>query len=504
MIFRNSVAQTAALVTGYVFSFILAPIMLWRLGLAQFGVWAVTGAIATYAALIDLGITRALERFVAFYHARGDRRSVEECFGLGLVAVTTMAVLVTPVVLLAAPWVAHLLDDVLTPAEMRIVMLASAAMLVLGAYRSVLRAVPTGLQRMVEPCLALIAGNVINFAFSLVALAISRDLVVYALANVAAAVVSLIPMAMAVRVTWSPVRVRIPSKAIVSEVLGFSLKSQVAWLGDLVNNQTDKLIIAVLIDVRAAGAYEIANRVVVALKAVAIMSISALTAASTAMIATEGRGGIADFYRRYTPRAMSVALPMLFFAIVCSPALMTAWLDDVPPNAVLVVVVLTLANAVSLTTEVAKVITMGDGRAGEVARVAVIVVILNIVLTIVLAPLFGILGVVGGTALAIAGGSALFLIRFHRFYGVAGRVYAKAVGVPAALAGLAAAPVLLFWLLFAGAAPDERLPAFALAAAFFAVYVAVYWPLATRIGILPERLNMPRVPPYRKAAASSS
>ena len=503
MIFRNSVAQTAALVTGYVFSFILAPIMLWRLGLAQFGVWAVTGAVATYAALIDLGITRALERFVAFHHARGDRRAVEQCFGLALVAVTTMAFIIAPAAVLAAPWVAHLLDDVLTPAEMRIVMLASASILVLGAYRSVMRAVPTGMQRMVEPCFALIAGNVINFAFSLVALAISRDLVVYALANVAAAVVSLIPMAIALRVTWSPVRARVPPRAIITEVLGFSLKSQVAWIGDLVNNQTDKLIIAVLIDVRAAGAYEIANRVVVALKAVAIMSISALTAASTAKIATEGRGSIADFYRRYTPRAMSVALPLLFFAAVSSPVLMTAWLGDVPANAVLVVVVLTLANTVSLTTEVAKVITMSDGRAGEVARIAVLVVILNIVLTVVLAPLFGILGVVGATALAIVGGSAVFLIRFHRFYGVAGRAYARAVGVPAALAGVAAAPVLLFWLLFAGTAPDERLPAFAFAGAFFAVYVAVYWPLATRLGILPERLKMSRVPTRREATAPS-
>ncbi len=61
-------------------------------------------------------------------------------------------------------------------------------------------------------------------------------------------------------------RARVPSKAIVSEVLAFSLKSQVAWIGDLVNNQTDKIIIGVLIDVRAAGAYEIANRVVIALK----------------------------------------------------------------------------------------------------------------------------------------------------------------------------------------------------------------------------------------------
>ncbi|MDP9377046.1 MAG: hypothetical protein M3P40_05660 [Actinomycetota bacterium] len=64
MILRNSVAQSGAMVTGYIFSFVLASIMLARLGLTLFGVWAFTGAIATYAAVMDLGIRRTVERFV--------------------------------------------------------------------------------------------------------------------------------------------------------------------------------------------------------------------------------------------------------------------------------------------------------------------------------------------------------------------------------------------------------------------------------------------------------
>ena len=60
MLFRNTLAQSASLVAGYLFSFLLAPIMISRLGLDAFGVWAVTGAFATYAGLLDLGIGRSL------------------------------------------------------------------------------------------------------------------------------------------------------------------------------------------------------------------------------------------------------------------------------------------------------------------------------------------------------------------------------------------------------------------------------------------------------------
>ena len=91
MVFRNTVAQTAAYVSGYVFGFIIAPVMLARLGLAQFGIWAVTGAFATDAGLVDLGVTKSVERFVAFYHARDDERSVAECLGLGLLMLRASA-----------------------------------------------------------------------------------------------------------------------------------------------------------------------------------------------------------------------------------------------------------------------------------------------------------------------------------------------------------------------------------------------------------------------------
>jgi O-antigen/teichoic acid export membrane protein len=143
---------------------------------------------------------------------------------------------------------------------MRIVLLASVSIMVLSAYRAVMRAIPLGLQQTVPPSYAVIVGNTVNFVFSVVALALSRDLVVYALANAAAAVVALLPMLIALRHTWSPLRVRMPSGEIVKEVLGFSLKTQLAFIGNLINNQTDKIIIGVVIDVRAAGAYEIANR----------------------------------------------------------------------------------------------------------------------------------------------------------------------------------------------------------------------------------------------------
>jgi O-antigen/teichoic acid export membrane protein len=489
MIFRNSLAVSAAMLSGYVFSFVLAPIMLARLGLAQFGVWAVTGAFATYAGLMDLGVTRALGRFVALYDTQGNRRAVEQLFGLGLVVVCVVAALSAAVSLAVAPFAASALGDVLTASEMRSLLLAAVAIFSLNLLRSVIRSVPEGMQQMVPIQVAEVANNTINFTFSVIALALTRDVVVYAYANAAASLVALGPSVYAARRVWSPVRARVPQRGLVREVLGFSVKSQLSWIGDLVNNQTDKIIIAVFLDVRLAGAYEIANRVVVAVKSVAVLSVSAMVPAATSRIESEGRAIIGHFYRRYTARSLAVALPLMTFCCVSAPALMTAWLGDVPQHAIEIFVLLTAANAVNLTTGVAFSISLGEGKAGMIAAVSGITVGLNVLFTVALTPLFGLWGVIAGTMIAIVGGCTIFLVHFHRSHGIPRADYARAAGIPAAAALGAGAPIVVT-LALAGFEQLERWPALVASAAFLLVYVTAYWPIATRLDILPTRLSL--------------
>src|SRR5579875_1531290 len=62
---RNTIAQSAGSFAGYVFSFVSAPIVLDGLGLRNFGIWALTGALAQYGVLLDLGVGVALPRYIA-------------------------------------------------------------------------------------------------------------------------------------------------------------------------------------------------------------------------------------------------------------------------------------------------------------------------------------------------------------------------------------------------------------------------------------------------------
>ncbi len=490
MIFRNTVAQTGAYASGMVFSFLLAPLMLAELGLALFGVWAVTGAFATYAGLVDLGVTRSVERFVALHHAQDEDRAIAETLTLGLIVVSAAGIIASLAAVAIAPVLDRGLDDVLSVGDLRAVLLASVGILILGAYRAVVSAVPLGMQQMVPPSLATIFYNVASFILSVGALLLFDGLLAYALANVVAAVLGVLAGLVALKATWGRLTLRLPSRVLVREILGYGLKTQVSWIAELLNNQADKLIIAVVIDVRAAGAYELASRAVSAVRTVALMSTSALLPAVTAQIAKEGPSAVRGFYRHYALRAMAVALPLMLLTGAIAPALLVAWLGaDTPDDVLNIFVWLLLAHAFNITTAVASSVWLGDGNAGIIAVFAVVTAVANVLLTLALTPLFGMWGVIGATILSMVGSSIAGIYWFHRSYPVPLRDSLRAIGRPTALAAVAAAPIVA-WLAIAGAPDGGRVTAALMSAIGVALFTAVYWPVASRMRLLPERLSL--------------
>jgi O-antigen/teichoic acid export membrane protein len=491
VLFRNTLAQSSAAMIGYLASLVLAPILLARLGLDAFGLWAVTGAMVTYARSLDLGVGRSLSRFVALYESRGDRRGVQECVGLGLLAVTILAILALSAAVLAAPFVAGVLD-VDTDSEMRIVLVSSVVLGMSYAYSQVLVAVPIGMREMVPPNVANVIMTGLNFAFSLIALALSDELAVYAMANAAAGVVGLIPFMVVLARVWDRPFASWPSRERVREVIGYGIKGQTVWVADLVNMETDKIVIAVLLGVNVAGAYEIGARVAVALRALGVQTVSAIIPTATAEIVRRGKQVVPEFSRRYLKLTVGLSFPLFALGCVTAPFGLVAWLRDVPDQSIEVLIVLALAYAVTVTTGVGSTLAMAEGRPGLVAIYAVVTAGSNIVLTLALAPLFELWGVLAGTAIATILGSLLFVRAHSRLHDLEWGDYLSAVLPVTALCLVLAVPAALYYVV-GPAIPDERLPALIGTAVTGLAFIVPYWLISSRLGMIPERLGPARV-----------
>jgi O-antigen/teichoic acid export membrane protein len=487
-IFRNTLAQSSSLTTAFFFSLLLAPIMLSRLGIAAFGVWAVTGALAQYFRLLDFGITSSLSRFVALYDAQGDRRAIEELVGVGLFAASCVGLAMFAAAALTAPLVSDVLG-VLDADEMRLVLISAAGITLSYLFGAVIAAVPIGLRRMGPPNVAAILGNLANFVFSVVALVLSTELVVYALANLAAAILGLAIVAASLLWVWERPFARPPTVQRGRTVLSFGVKSQLVTLADLVNLQTDKLIIAAMLGPSVAGAYELANRAVQGALSFGTMTLSALIPTATADIVERGRQVIVEYFTRYSVRSLSIALPLFGTLCVSAPYLFVLWLGEVPHDADQIVVLLSFAFAINMTTGVPMTLSVSDGHPGLVAQTAVVLVVLNITLTAAAAPIFGLWGVLLGTVAAQLVASGIFLLRFRRRYAVRASAFRAAFVEPTAVAVLVAVPFAL-WYALGGPVPESRAPALLGAAATGGVYALACWLIESHRGLLPEKLRV--------------
>ena len=408
--------------------------------------------------------------------------------GLGLIVVTIVGALAVGVAALGAPFLSDHLG-VLDEREMRIVLLSSVAIWVFNSYAYVIGAVGLGLRRMLPPNVAAMSGALLNFAFSIGAVIASSDLVVYAVANAAAALVAIVPAVIALAYLWRRPFLAFPSRALTREVLSFGIKDQVGHLAHLINFQTDKTVIALLVDVRAAAAFEVAGRVVMAVQSIAMLATSAMLPTLTVEIAQRGREVVGGLYAKYTLRSSGLAFPIFAVTAVSAPFLLMAWVGQIPGDGALVVSFLTLAYAVHITTGVSSTIVIGMGDPGMVAANSILMAALNVALTLALAPLFDFWGVVTGTFLALSIGSLVFVARFHRRFGLPWSVYVGAVRGPAALAFGLAIPFGVLDVILGE--PGSRVEAAAALVAIAGVYSLVYWAAATRLGYLPSRLAFP-------------
>jgi len=424
---RNTVAQSAPRALGYLFSFLSAPVIVEGLGLRDFGIWALTGALAQYGALLDLGVGISVARYIAAQ--QDDRRLCGEYVGIGYLSVAAIAVVLTAIATATAGIITRALHGI-SLADMRVVLYSSVVLLCCSMLASVIAAYPIGRRRMVMPNVALMIGASVNFVASVGSIALGAGLPGYALANAGSGVVSvLILLAFVVKGEGS-IPLSRPNARRARAFMAFAIKNQTVRLTSLVNYQSDKIVIAFSIGPAAAGAYELANRVAIAVREIGIYATSAVDVELTAIMRNFGLDRVRATYGRLTSVAVTFAFPPVLLAAAVAPLLLATWLSHAPPNATLVLVALSMAYLISVSTAVGYGIAMAVGEPGVVAKTSIWTAVANIALTVALAPPFGVWGVLAGTVIALTGGAVAQVILVQKRFSLSAQSYRDAV-IPA-------------------------------------------------------------------------
>lgn len=257
----SAMSNWSALVVNIVLGFILTPLLILHLGQGGYGIWSLVASILGCYGLLDLGVSSALGRYVAWYDARGETHELNETVSTALLFFIIVGLGVAGGVALGAVAIGHLfLDEADRVREfawvLRLLGLATAINLLGQVFRSVL----LGLERFVHRNVIAVMSQIVRAAMVVGVLLQGWGLVGVAAVTLLSDAVATVAYVWVVRRTCPTLHVsrgRLRWRSL-RPLLAFGLTSSVIVAADVIRVNIDSMVIAWLISVEAVAIYHVA------------------------------------------------------------------------------------------------------------------------------------------------------------------------------------------------------------------------------------------------------
>jgi len=412
---RNVAASVgnAAAVTAT--SLVAVPIILDAVGTAGYGVWTLGLALVLYASILETGLGPAVQRFTAFARGAEDHHQLGRLLWTALALYALGGLLAGLILAALAPSIVDLFD---LPARLRAeatemfrLLGAALALALLSAGAGNLL---QGLERFGWLAISAAAGA-LTFLAGVILFADSEGLPGLALATAAGQGVTLLVRSGALREQAAASRLGLLQRHEVRGVVGFSARLQVTVLSELINWQSDKIVVGLVAPARTLGQLGIGAQFADGGR---LLAGAALSPVQASFALAAGTGDEAELRRRFQALHRFWVLGVLGAGVIGAASLqplIEAWLGRGHNEAALLGAFLVLGSAAGLATGTGVAYLRAIGKPGLEARMGPLIVGGNLALTIPLAITSGARGVVIGTLGAYVIGASWFFSRLRRY-----------------------------------------------------------------------------------------
>jgi O-antigen/teichoic acid export membrane protein len=397
--------------------FVMTPLILRRIGVSGYGTWAVFLAINALTSLADLGLVGTLSKFVAEYYARRDFVALARLLNSGLSLFLVLDLVIGAALWIATPLFVHSLFHGSTVPNAELVSLLRFFQILIAAniLSQLFASVTTGLQRLDLTHMVGAANAIMSAVFSAVLLLRGFGLRGLVFGYIVSGIVTILLYLLLVRkllpeVTLNPLRF---DRAEARKMFGYSLRLYITQAAVAVHNQTEKVLLAMLVGVSSAGLYDIASDVALKVRGVIGLILSPVLPAASELNALGDESRMRELYYRSHKYLALLGIPLVFYVAAVSHRFVELWIG---PNLTMIALplsVLLAVNFFNLTTGPGFLIFAGCGNMRPGVESALLAIVLNLILSLGLIYKFGFNGAVMGTAAALILASAYFIAVFH-------------------------------------------------------------------------------------------
>lgn len=405
-------------------SFFLTPIVVRSIGLEAYGLWAILGSAVNYFALLDFGVGSSFVKYLAEFLERREHNNVRDVMTFGFLFYLAIGVVVLPVVHLIGP---HILGYLRLSAHYRSA--ANELLLLVIAYFVISNALGNFGAFIVAMQRTEIAGFIdtgyqIVYGVSLLLL-LHLHYGIFALPYAifcALGCSSIVRIALVYRMfgnPWSnPFRLE---RDLLKRVFRFGFWMQINAFTAVINLETDRIILGTFVNVISAGYYELGSKLAALGRILPSTLLAPLLPAASAIDGRQDGDRLNAVYVRGTRYLALATFVIAGFLIGAGAQILQVWMGRSYPYVTIVMAALLVSYAINNLTGVGTTIVRATAQPYYETYYAVIGSAINIAFTLILTPIFGLMGVVGGTVIGNVFGSLYFLWLFHKVRGLGWR-----------------------------------------------------------------------------------
>jgi O-antigen/teichoic acid export membrane protein len=380
--------------------FVLTPFILSQLGDRAYGLWALVGSVAAYGFLFNIGITDAVTKYVAEYHAQGEDGLSHDLIATGLWVNTCLGLLVIAISVLLAPLFSSIFNMTATEQSTAIwLFLFVGVGVAITIPCAVASAVLRGLQRFDLLNLIGVSATLVTAAATVLVLLLGGGVIGLAIVGIAVTIlIQLISIWIIYRIApelrfgWYGA-----SRSNLRLLISYSSSLFFMNLGGYLETRSDEMVIGGFLPVREVTPYNLARRLSALPQTLTEQFLTLLLPMASELHSKDDSARLRSLYMISTRVTLAIFLPIGMILIVLAKPILTVWVGTAYADYSYLILILVVASLIDTSTWPAGFVLQGMAKHKPLAIMTIGAGVTNLALSILLVNQLGLIGVALGS-----------------------------------------------------------------------------------------------------------
>jgi len=455
---KNTIVNYAIRFWGFIITFILLWYIVKQVGDEDYGIYLFITAIIGYFGMLDLGIGNSHIKFIAEYYAKKDEEKLNEVINTTFFIFLIVGIVGAVILFIIGTFLLTYLESVLPALESpdfhtkaRTIIYILAANFIFSLSLTSLRGVLAGLQRYDIIAVISVIMSLVNITVVFLVLSSGYGIIELVFYQTATGLFAFILVAVYIRrlLPFVSLKFSYLQRKMLRTLLRMSMSVFLLTVFVSVIYYTDRVVIALFVDIGLVTSYYIAWKLYLIPAQVPAIGLYAMIPAASELDAKQDFKALKSMFLRGTKYVIALCFALAVPVIFLSREILILWMGAEYGQFYLIVIILIIALFFDFNNYVASQILIGMNRIKKFVKYYGITALLNLGLSLFLVSRgYGLVGVALGTTIPFVVMEVFFLRHTFKVLGIKWREYARGIMAKTLpYAGMSAAVMLVLLLI---------------------------------------------------------